>query len=205
MEHHLFKLKRELPTIFFILAGTIMSLVILVERDRKLDPYLLRAAPILYSTPIPIPTVASVLNESTTVYSPDGTSKLVMKKQISDSLVDYSFFTSQLIFQKTESRSQSLSIPYNTWSPDNKYVFLKEATLSFSNYFVFSADGSSQSVDVKSLFNQKVPDYVMTEVTGWAAPYLLIVNTKTKQGEQGPSFWLDISTQSFIQLSTHFG
>ena len=128
----------------------------------------------------------------------------------------HSFFTSikpeetkQLIFRKEGVLSQNLSIPYNTWSPDNIYVFIKEATPTVNNYYVFftsesSFSDSSQYLNIQSLFAEKVSDYIILDVTGWAAPNLLIVNAKENQSEKKVSFWFEVSSQSFLLLGTYF-
>ncbi len=206
--------KKELPTVFFILLGTAASLLVLIQYNhaKNKNIFSTSAAPFLAPT-ITFP----VQDETTTVISPDGTWKLTMKKKQIEATISYSFLTGadadnreQLIFNKTIPTSQSFTIPYNTWSPNNKYVFLKESTPAGDTYYVFNASrnvfpDNSRYINVSDLFNQKLLDYTLTEITGWADPYLLIINTKTKQGEQGPSFWFEIPSRSFIQLSTHFG
>jgi len=148
--------------------------------------------------------------------SPDGLKTLTMKKQKTNDNTTYSFLTSaksdateQLIFNKTENSSQDISVPYNTWSPDDAFVFLKESTPTIDNYYVLHTSGESfpdgsQYLNIQDLFKKQLSNYTLTDVTGWAAPDLLIVNTKTDQGQQGPSFWFTVSSQSFLQLGTYF-
>lgn len=207
-------LRKELSTVFFILLGTAASLFILLQYNhaKNKNIFFTSAAPFLAPTSAP-----EKVEETSTVISPDGTSKLTMKKLQKDATTTYSFLTrsetgsrEQLIFYKTIPFSQSFTIPFNTWSPDNKYVFLKESTPAGDVYYVFNASGesfadNSRFINVSDLFSQKLPDYTVTEMTGWADPYLVIINTKTKDGKQGPSFWFEIPSRSFIQLSTHFG
>ncbi len=211
----MFSLKKELSTVFFIILGTTASLLILTQYNHANNKNIFST----FATPLftPTPTVPLALNETTMVVSPDGTWKLTMKKQQKETTISYSFLTGatadnheQLIFNKTISVAQNLTVPYNTWSPDNKYLFLKESTPAGDNYYVFTAAGNlfsdnSPYINVSDLFNLKLANYTLTEITGWADPNLLIINTKTKQGEQGPSFWFEIPSRSFIQLSTHFG
>ena len=75
--------------------------------------------------------------------SPDGTITLTMEKQQQSGLpTKYFFYTIGLqsdqktIFNKEVDDTENLSIPYNAWSPDNKYVFLKESTPTINNYYV---------------------------------------------------------------------
>jgi hypothetical protein len=105
------------------------------------------------------------------------------------------------IFTKTEAAGVTLSIPDNTFSSDNKYVFLKETSASGVIYLVLA---DTQTFDVSSLFTAKYPNYVITDATGWAGPTLLIINTDKASGGIGPSFWFDVASNSFIQLSSRF-
>lgn len=207
-------LKNELSAVFFILFGSAISLLILTQYNHAKNKNIFFTSAAPFSAPTIAPPVPS---ETTTVISPDGTWKLTMKKKQKETTIAYSFLTGaeadsheQLIFNETIPTSQSFTIPYNTWSPDNKYVFLKESMPDGDRYYVLDASGNgfpdnSRYINVSDLFSQKLADYTVTEITGWADPYLLIINTKTKQGEQGPSFWFEIPSRSFIQLSTHFG
>jgi hypothetical protein len=209
-------LKKELSTVLLIILGTAASLFILMQYNQINYKIIFStsAAPPFELTPTIIP---QVLTETAAVISPDGTWKMTMNKELKGATVSYSFLTSsntdnheQLIFNKTVSPSQNLTIPYNTWSPDDKYVFIKESTSMGDTYYVFNAGGdlfpdNSPYINVTDLFNLDLTDYVLTEITGWADQNLLIINTKTKQGDQGPSFWFEIPSRSFIQLSTHFG
>ncbi|OGK11473.1 hypothetical protein A2954_06385 [Candidatus Roizmanbacteria bacterium RIFCSPLOWO2_01_FULL_37_12] len=84
-----------------------------------------------------------------------------------------------------------------------------ESTPEKKSYFVLPAsdslpDSDLENIDVNDLFSQNYPQYALTEITGWAAPNLLILNTTAEGGERGPSFWFDISAQTFIQLGTLF-
>ncbi|KKQ38162.1 MAG: hypothetical protein US54_C0016G0003 [Candidatus Roizmanbacteria bacterium GW2011_GWA2_37_7] len=149
--------------------------------------------------------------------SPDGTETLTMERQEKGDKFRYSFFTSdtskeaqQFIYTKELTLSYGqLSIPYNTWSPDNTYFFIKESTASQNNYYVFFASGEnfsdySQYLDIQRLFEEKIQGFTISDVTGWAAPTLLIINTQEQEGEQKVSFWFDVQTQSFTRLGTYF-
>ena len=114
-----------------------------------------------------------------------------------------------MIFTKELNKSQDLLIPYNTWSPDNKYLFLKETTPTTNNYYVLTASGAPlkeevKYVNIQELFSQKQPDYSITDVTGWADPNLIVGNTKSNKEGRLVSFWFEVSSQVFIQLSTYF-
>ena len=212
----MFSLRKELLTVFSIFFGTFVSLLILWQYNHPGSGavFFTSAAPLVSLTP----TIAKKESiEVVTDVSPDGTSRLMMIKQQKETNTSYSLLASAVtdsqekpIFSKTIDHVQNWTIPYNTWSPENNYLFLKESTPTGNNYYVFNTNGNlfpdgAQFINVSELFNLKITDYTLTEITGWADPNLLIINTKTKQGQQGPSFWFEIPSRSFIQLSTHFG
>ena len=207
-------LKREFKTLFFIILATGASLVFLTHRSYKIDSRVFSALPD-FPTPTPTLIMPGPIQEAS-MDSPDGTRTLTMEKQQIEDSVKYSFFTSvksekakQLVFRKEEASFQSLSIPYNTWSPDNIYAFIKEASPVVNNYYVFftsenSFPDGSPYLNIQSFFTKKVSGYSILEVTGWAAPNLLIINAKENEGEKKVSFWFDVPSQSFIQLGTYF-
>lgn len=155
--------------------------------------------------------------ETETMDSPDGEMKLTLEKQKTGSNIKQVFFTSSKsentkkeIFKKETIIPTEINIPYNSWSPDNKFLFLEEKNPIKNNYFVFYANGQdfktgSSYIDVQSLFQEKVKGFVIVDVTGWASPTLLLINTRSEAGGGGKaSFWLDVNSQSFIRLSTYF-
>ncbi|MBU2051727.1 hypothetical protein KKH13_00795 [Patescibacteria group bacterium] len=103
----------------------------------------------------------------------------------------------------------TVSIPFNAVSPDNKYLFLKQEGPDKSRYLVLTSSGApltkaTQTVEFSQLFEQKYPDYQITEATGWGGINLIVFNTDKIAGGTGPSFWFDLSGQSFIRLSNRF-
>src|SRR5689334_1093135 len=87
------------------------------------------------STPTPAPAIVLVPKvERFSQLSPDGTKKLTMRvtSQAGSDTKTYSFTTSaaddtnfQEIYTVTLPTSENMSIPFNTWSPDDTYVFLQ--------------------------------------------------------------------------------
>jgi hypothetical protein len=167
--------------------------------------------PIALLSPTPTPPKT----QETVVLSPDGKKTLIMKEKDEQQGKTYSVYTSEpeatptAIFSKTVDYNSSIEIPFNTWSNDNKYVFLKERFASDSAYYVVESTGTPISSDtpylnISEYFKNRLPLYVLEDVTGWASPTLLVVNTKTLEGNEGPSFWFEIPSHSFIQLSSRF-
>jgi hypothetical protein len=135
--------------------------------------------------------------------SPDGKKTLVMKKTKAENGIKYSFSVSEKeIFTKIVDSSVFFSIPYNTWSPDNKYIFLKETEITSASYFVLSVSTDSFTQDDKTanitdLFAKKYPDLKINDVTGWGGINLVIVNADY-------SYWFEMPSKNFIRLSTRF-
>ena len=143
----------------------------------------------------------------TTVGSPDGKMSLIMKENGNDSIF-YTFLlkdeekgTSKQIFTKTASVGAVLTVPFNTFSPDNKYVFIKEAYAG-KNSYILPLNG--EEINFSELFANKYEDYVITDVTGWGGVNLIVINTDKVGGGTGPSFWFDVTTKSFIRLANRF-
>src|SRR3989337_4110222 len=113
------------------------------------------------------------------------------------------------IYTLNSGTDNSISIPFNTFSPDNKFIFLKKGQSEKSEYMVRRTDGKNikgedKTVEFTSLFYEKYPEFVITDVTGWGGTGLIVVNSNYLDGKMGPSFWFDLSGFSFIRLSTKF-
>jgi hypothetical protein len=166
------------------------------------------------NSPIPHPVPVAQAAQPMAVGSPDGKLTLTVTKYTENGgntaytflVTDEAKGVQKQIFTKTETAGTTLSIPDNTFSSDNKYVFLKESVGTEAKYFVLSTAVSQDApiANVSDLFTAKYQDYVISETTGWAGPTLLVVNTNKTDGSLGPSFWLDVGRNSFIRLSTRF-
>jgi len=134
---------------------------------------------------------------TSSVTAPDGGQTLIMNLQTSGNLKNYTFTSSKLSFTKTVPSTSTISLPYNAWSPDDNRVFIKEDTGSQINFYEEPGD-----INVTNSFIQKFPNYKFQDVTGWAAPTLLVINANN--GTNDVSFWFDLTSQSFIPLSIRF-
>jgi hypothetical protein len=99
-----------------------------------------------------------------------------------------------------------MQLPANSWSPDNKFIFISGNTPEGLKVLVFRATGEpfadGQSVvDLSALFREKLPNAVLRGVTGWDDPALLHVFTYNADKSIGYSYWFDIWSKSFIQLA----
>ena len=146
--------------------------------------------------------------------SPDGTKKLIMKTtHNANGTFTYVFTTTdgsgannQQLYTTIVKGSENMSIPFNTWSPDNQYLFIQK---NGNNVLVFKASGepiaSGQAYfDVPDLFNAQVKKDIFSRATGWASPTLLIINTTTQDNTKGSSYWFEVPTKAIIQLATQF-
>lgn len=161
----------------------------------------------------PLPTESLQPADEKKVDSSDGTKTLLMQAAHSSNYArDYSFFTrdiktgtQSLLFSKHAVKNETLQVPLNTWSPDNKLVFLLDILQDGMHYLVFKTNGDlftdKQYIDVKDLFALKVKNYELADVTGWDSETLMHVKTNTPDGTTGPHFWFDVPSQSFIQLA----
>jgi len=163
-----------------------------------------------------LPEAKADLPKETAVGSPDGKLTVTMREEKGKEDTTYSFKVTtsadgsyKEVFRKTVPVGTTVTIPANTFSPDNKYLFLKETSSGGTKYLVLSASGASLTEDgsdleISSLFEAKYPDYKITGATGWGGMTLIVFNTGKKDGGVGPSFWFDAVSHSFIQLSSQF-
>ena len=193
-----------------MLISAIIVLIVVQPRSQ-----LIQTRSITTPTPKPVIPIAKA-DQIMSQGSPDGKFTLTMQERKGSAEVTYIFqmmdetsHTQKNIFTKSVPTGTSISIPFNTFSSDNKYLFLKEVTGSQTTYFVLTASGlpitkDVQTIDFSTLFTAKYPNYVITDVTGWAGPTLVVINTNKIDGTIGPSIWFDVASKSFIQLSTRF-
>ncbi len=155
----------------------------------------------------PVPSSSPSPNRQTTVNSADGTMTVIMKYVLNlNGSSIYSFYiqdnskkTQKLIFSKTKTAG-SMSLPANSWSPDNKTIFIQDSEGGVDSFLVLKASGEEFStgkyLDVVTLYNKSKNAYNFRDLTGWDDPVLLHVRTVG-----GPNFWFDITSQSFLQLA----
>ncbi len=147
--------------------------------------------------------------KKTEVHSADGEANALLEEE-SGRYSLYSCDTSTctnklLLFQTTVPASEKIELPFNTWSPDNKLVFIVKKGGGMTNYMVFRADGAAfangeKFMDVATIFAQKQPELSLIDVTGWDSDTLLHVHA-AKDGKNGPSFWFEIPSGAVIQLA----
>ncbi|HKB88864.1 MAG TPA: hypothetical protein VKC53_04450 [Patescibacteria group bacterium] len=149
------------------------------------------------------------------VVASDGKMSLTMREEKGKETTTYTFVaknesigSENQIYSKTVPLGTVFSIPLNTFSPDDKYLFLKETSASGDTYLAMTSSGAlikdAQTLDISSLFTAKYDSYKITDVTGWGGMTLIVVNTDKTDGGVGPSFWFDVTSKGFIRLSNRF-
>lgn len=149
-----------------------------------------------------------------TVHSPDGARKVVLKTQpLSEGQMNYVVTTSDMngsdrhgIYEATLKEGSEIVLSPNSWSPDNKFVFIKTNKEGVIGALVFQQDGSSCAdgtmyIDVSSIFNEQFSDRTIRDISGWDDSALLHVMTFNTDNTVGFSYWFDIWGKSFIQLA----
>ncbi len=150
--------------------------------------------------------------------SPDGSKKVIMDiedhadgtKTYSLSVLDTTKDSEELIMSQRLADSLNLSLPFNSWSPDNTYFFVEQKSDSgtVTDVQIFKASGTFPSgermLTVVNTFSEKQPNYTFSHVTGWASNTLLIVNSWKPDMSKGPSFWYEVPSQAIVRLSQQF-
>jgi len=168
------------------------------------------------SEPIQVLTEASPSPEPIlSAISADGEVILKMKQAKETETITWTLTANQVeevaktIWWQVLSQDTTMSIPFNTVSPDNKYLFLKQTGPDKIGYLVLTVSGEPiipeiQTIEFAELFELEYPEYKITEVTGWGGIDLIVFNTDKVEGGIGPSFWYDVASRSFIRLSNRF-
>ena len=207
----------ELESIFLISIVAAASLFFVVQRNNQgqFNGSSTRIAS--FNSPLAINSTEAPEQSVFSQISPDGTREVIMKiDRNKDDAQTYSFYTSddtgineELIFSKRLDKTKYMTIPFNTFSSDNKYFFIQENAASGKSIFAFKASGepfsdTEEYFDVTDLFKKKNTGNNFSEATGWASESLIIINTTKEDGKKGPSYWFELPSKSIIQLATEF-
>lgn len=215
----MFTLRQELESIFLVIVFTVLGLVAVSQSQIKAKINIagwFNSTEPVYKISSTQSVVVPIQSEALSQSSSDGKFNLTMQKKVVNGQITYSFFSAELndttknsIYSIITDKKSELKIPLNSFAPDNNYLYLEKKTLGVNDYLLFKSNGDTFSdglkyLNIAELFHKRYPDLIFSEVTGWAAPNLLIVNTKTLENKLGGSFWFELPTQNFIQLSTKF-
>lgn len=158
----------------------------------------------------PLATSTPAQTQSTEAKSIDGKLTFFMKvRPQSEKLSSYNFSIDNGEKEYTVfsigATPDSFVMPQNSWSPDGTYVFLIEKT-TIPSVYVFQASGESfgeeqNYLNVTDLFTQKFPEKRLAKATGWDSRGLLHIRSQNSDNTQGPSYWFDVDSRTFIQLA----
>lgn len=203
----------ELEAIFLLTAVAAISLFFVLKNNNYRMQFNLASVPVM---PVQAEVVSPKVIISSQI-SPDGKKKVMMKiTENSDKTKTYDISTAdenganvQFVFTKTLDETRNMVLPFNTWSPDDKYFFVQENDGSNKDVFAFKATGepfseSDKYFDVTDLFAKRNTGNNFDVATGWASETLIIVNTLKPDNSKGPSYWFEIPSKAVIQLSTEF-
>jgi hypothetical protein len=202
-------------TFFIIILASALTLFFVFANYRPFKFNVIM--PTLPNNTQPSPTPQVIQEPQSSFWlSSDGTTNLHMLTTFNkDKTKTYSFLvgpkdgTEHSVFTKTVAASDTITIPFNSWSPDNKYFFVKDVENGVTNYLVLKASGEAfangqQYLNASEIFDLKKTGNTLQEVTGWASPTLLLANSITPNQASGPSYWIEIPSKAVIQLATKF-
>lgn len=212
-------LAHEIETISFVFVASMVATVAIGLMHHPSPPpqHFSVATPFANLLPTVTPTPTPALVPEVTYLSQtssDGKEKVNMKQVDVQGMKTYTFTLTETeknittpLFTQHVATESSMQIPFNTFSPNNSYLFLERKDGETHHYLVFQTSGAAfggkQYIDATDAFTSYTSTYTHPVATGWADNALLIVNAKDANG-QGVSYWLDLSSQSFIRLSNYF-
>lgn len=204
----------EIETVSFIAFAVAVSMFFLWQNNQKYRQFPI-ITPVVNNTAEAVPTkVPEEKVDVSSQISSDGTKKLIMKTAHNNTgTLTYAFSTAdgsgdneKEIYTTTLSGEETMNIPFNTWSPDNKYLFIQKGDRGF---MVFKDSGEAFPdgqlfLDLTDLFAQRKTGHNLSEATGWGSETLIIINTAGEAEAKGPSYWFEVPSKAIIQLSTEF-
>ncbi|MDP2637816.1 MAG: hypothetical protein Q8P26_02035 [Candidatus Levybacteria bacterium] len=208
------KRQLEVEAIFLISMAAAVSIFFVVYKNNNFSQQFNVLSPLPTQNEIEV--VAPRIATASQI-SPDGVKKVIMKvtenlngtKTYDFSTADGDGLNEQHIFTKTLDSLNSITLPFNTWSPDDKYFFVQENLGNIKNVLVFKALGEQFSAEEDYLnatdsFIQKDTGNNFDTATGWASETLIIMNTTKPDNTKGPSYWFEVPSKAIIRLSTEF-
>src|SRR3989304_9258457 len=148
----------------FIIAGTFLTAGLAIWGSLKIK----NEVPTTTNFALEANTENPVRDEKVDILSPDGKATLTVKNiREASGLVSQTFYISSdadktpiKIFEKKSNPENLVTVPDNTFSPDNKRLFLKYEEGGTTRYIVMRTDGKdikegSQTVEIESLFSAK--------------------------------------------------
>lgn len=109
------------------------------------------------------------------------------------------------LYQTIADKGSEMEVPFNSWSPDYKQVFVKTKSPGGENYYLFRADGEvyadgSKYIPIGDYWKEAEMKTEIKTINGWAGDDLLMVYTENDDGSGGPAYWFVTSTRKFTQV-----
>jgi hypothetical protein len=208
-----FKRKLEFEVIFLIIIAVVVGIFLAVYRNNYKPQFKVTPNPV--SMQVAKKVIAPKITVSSQI-SPDGTKKVIMREtENQDGAKNYDFSVldiesaSELPISTQVVSSGDMRIPFNTWSPDDRYFFIDQYAGSDKSVFVYKTDGAEFApgaifLDATDSFKKANTGNIFDEATGWASDTLIIVDTVKQDNSKGPSYWFEVPSKAIIQLSTEF-
>jgi len=203
----------EIETVSFIAFAVAVSMFFLWQNNQKYRQFPIVTPVVNMTETAPAQAMVKKVDIASQISS-DGEKKVIMKTTNNNTgTLTYVFSTAdgsgdyeKEIYTTTLSAEETMSIPFNTWSPDNKYLFIQKGDRGF---MVFKDSGEAFSdgqlfLDLTDLFAQRKTGHNLSEATGWGSETLIIINTAGEGEAKGPSYWFEVPSKAIIQLSTEF-
>lgn len=138
----------------------------------------------------------------------DGGKSLVMKIVNQGTVTEYSFSIDNAspFFTQTLDSTSNFQLTYNSWSPDDKYVYIAVNKNGVKDAYVFNANGEDfrdgqKFMRAQDYFSRRKIIHKFDEATGWGGNGLLQIKTTKNDGSRGPNFWFEIPSGSVLQLA----
>jgi hypothetical protein len=207
--------KLEIDALLFMIVGAFVGMFLVVYvKQQPVRFYSSAAAPVASAPTItPTPTVSFQPTTATTSQiSSDGTHKVNLKTIHNQDLTntyEVSADNGTTIYTKTLGADETVTIPFNTWEPQNRFFFIQENLSDGPKVLVFNADGSAFGsgepyLDLTDAYTKLGSNDTYDAATGWAGYNIIVINTKASDGTQGTSYWYELPYGSLIPLATKF-
>ena len=207
----------EFDAILFMLVGAVVGLFLVTYVKGTPVQFHSNAASFLETqqpTLTPTPTISFVPSTTTaSQVSPDGTQQVILRTMTNqDQSKTYEVSTSEngpVIYTKTLSTTENISLPFNAWEPQNRFFFIQEHLDSGPKVLVFKQDGTAFSngepyLDLTGAYTKLGSADSYDQATGWAGYNIIVINTKATDGTQGSSYWYEVPDGSLVPLATKF-
>jgi hypothetical protein len=209
--------KLELDAFFFVIVGAFFGVFLVAYvKNQPVHFESNAASPIASSsepstTPTPTVTFQPTADTNSQISS-DGTHKVNLKTIHNQDLTktyEVSADDGPVLYTQTLGANETITLPFNAWEPQNRYFFIQENLSAGPQVLVFKGDGTTfgdgeQYLNLTAAYDKLGSSYTYDAATGWAGYDLIVINTKTQDGDQGASYWYELPYGTLLPLATKF-